>query len=261
MAWQCSIKVFPDRGRPCSTAPHPPLGAVAPLGADRFQKCDLAGTDPIAARRVELSGRPYVDHGLGERRQGECRLFVKVGRSMRGGNFDCQQSRQTALQRSKEPARWGGEDMPAIERVSIDGRDSERHLAAIGGDRAPAATFAGRAHCLVEGIGVGVGPEHAHSGLEHVRVQVIRKLVSTHCVSQVARADRTAGWTASLYPILYNAELWHFAAILVGHIGTAFGEPASVFAEAIHGQPQPASAMEKLKWERSKIFNKRAIRF
>ena len=168
---------------------------------------------------------------------------------------------QSALQRGKEPARWGREDMPAIERVSIDGRDNERHLAAIGGHRAPAATFAGRAHGFVEDVEVSVGPEHAHSGLEHVRVQVIRKLVSTHFVSQVARTDRTACWTPSLYHILYNAELWHFAPILVGHIEAAFGEPATIFAEAIDGQPQPASAMEKLKWERSKIFSKRAIRF
>jgi hypothetical protein len=27
----------------------------------------------------------------------------------------------------------------------------------------------------------------------------------------VARADHTVGWTASLYPLSYNAKFWHFA--------------------------------------------------
>ena len=60
--------------------------------------------------------------------------------------------------------------MPAIELGAIDGRDDGRHPAEMGGHRAPAATLAGRAHCLVDGIEVSAGPEHAHSGLEHVRV-------------------------------------------------------------------------------------------
>ena len=86
------------------------------------------------------------------------------------GNFDRQQAIGKALQRSKASAAVGRGNMPAIELGAIDGRDDERHPAEIGGHRAPAARFAGRAHCLVDGIEVSVGPQHAHSGLEHVRV-------------------------------------------------------------------------------------------
>ena len=86
------------------------------------------------------------------------------------GNFDRQQAIGKALQRRKASAAVGRGNMPAIELVAIDGRDDGRHPAGIGGHRAATAMFAGRAHCLVDGIEVSAGPEHAHSGLEHVRV-------------------------------------------------------------------------------------------
>jgi hypothetical protein len=130
-------KVSPDRGQPCATA-QPAGGGSRPRSADRFQKCDLAWNDPMAARQVALSGRLYVDHALGERdndrrvsafRQGAA-LDAPWKISIAGNRW------QTALQRSREPARYAVQDMPAIERVSIDGRDNERHLAAIGGHRA-----------------------------------------------------------------------------------------------------------------------------